>query len=357
MKGLSTLWLLLLCLPLSAQDRITLLFAGDLMQHQAQIDAAKRGSGYDYTDCFKHVRKEISGADLAIGNLEVTLGGKPYSGYPAFSAPDEYLYAIKEAGFDVLLTANNHCLDRRKKGLERTLLMLDSLQMPHAGTYINKEERKKGYPLLVEKNGFRVALLNYTYGTNGIETTSPNVVNYIDREQIKKDILDARRKFPDVIIACMHWGIEYRSLPERSQRELADWLIAQGVDHVIGSHPHVLQPMEIKKDARTPARHVVVYSLGNFISNMSKEKADGGAMVKLELQRIFRITRLVDCKYALVWTSRPALSGKKNFELYPATFLNKSINNEEANAMKRFLKDARELYDIHNIGIEEYFFK
>lgn len=357
MKGLSTLWLLLLCLPLSAQDRITLLFAGDLMQHQAQIDAAKRGSGYDYTDCFKHVRKEISGADLAIGNLEVTLGGKPYSGYPAFSAPDEYLYAIKEAGFDVLLTANNHCLDRRKKGLERTLLMLDSLQMPHAGTYINKEERKKGYPLLVEKNGFRVALLNYTYGTNGIETTSPNVVNYIDREQIKKDILDARRKFPDVIIACMHWGIEYRSLPERSQRELADWLIAQGVDHVIGSHPHVLQPMEIKKDARTPARHVVVYSLGNFISNMSKEKADGGAMVKLELQRIFRITRLVDCKYALVWTSRPALSGKKNFELYPATFLNKSINNEEANAMKRFLKDARELYDIHNIGIEEYFFE
>lgn len=265
MKRLSTLWLLLLCLPLSAQDRITLLFAGDLMQHQAQIDAARQGGGYDYTDCFKHVKQEISKVDLAIGNLEVTLGGKPYSGYPAFSAPDEYLYAIKDAGFDVLLTANNHCLDRRKKGLERTILMLDSLEIPHAGTYINKEEREKGYPLLVERKGFRVALLNYTYGTNGIETTSPNVVNYIDKEQIKRDILDARRKFPDVIIACMHWGIEYRSLPERSERELADWLIAQGVDHVIGSHPHVLQPMEIKKDARTPARHVVVYSLGNFI--------------------------------------------------------------------------------------------
>lgn len=357
MKRLSTLWLLLLCLPLSAQDRITLLFVGDLMQHQAQIDAARQGGGYDYTDCFKHVKQEISKVDLAIGNLEVTLGGKPYSGYPAFSAPDEYLYAIKDAGFDVLLTANNHCLDRRKKGLERTILMLDSLELPHAGTYINKEEREKGYPLLVERKGFRVALLNYTYGTNGIETTSPNVVNYIDKEQIKRDILDARRKLPDVIIACMHWGIEYRSLPERSERELADWLIAQGVDHVIGSHPHVLQPMEIKKDARTPARHVVVYSLGNFISNMSKEKTDGGAMVKLELQRIFRITRLVECKYALVWTSRPTLSGKKNFELYPATFLNKSINNEEVNAMKRFLKGARGLYDIHNIGIKEYFFE
>lgn len=357
MKYLSALWLLLLCLPLSAQDRISLLFVGDLMQHQAQIDAAKRGNGYNYDDCFRYVKKEISKADIAIGNLEVTLGGKPYSGYPAFSAPDEYLYAIQNAGFDVLLTANNHCLDKRRIGLERTILMLDSLKIPHAGTYKNKEERHKNYPLVIEKNGFRIVLLNYTYGTNGIKTDDPNIVNYIDCAQIKKDILDARRKLPDAIIACMHWGIEYRSLPGRQERELADWLIQQGVDHVIGSHPHVLQPMEIKKDARTPARHVIVYSLGNFISNMSKANTDGGAMVRLELQRIFRITRLVDCGYALVWTSRPVLSKKKNVELYPANFVNKSINNEEVNAMKRFLKGARSLFEEHNKGIKEYFFE
>lgn len=357
MKHLSAFLFLFLCLSLSAQDRITLLFVGDLMQHQAQINAAKQEAGYSYADCFKHVKNEISEADLAIGNLEVTLAGKPYSGYPAFSAPDEYLYAIKEAGFDVLLTANNHCLDRRKKGLERTILMLDSLKLPHAGTYINKEERRRQYPLLVEKNGFRIAFLNYTYGTNGIEASPPNVVNYIDKEQIKGDILAARRMLPDAIIACMHWGIEYRSLPEREQRELADWLIRQGVDHVIGSHPHVLQPMEIKKDVRTPARHVIVYSLGNFISNMSKENTDGGAMVKLELQRIFRITRLLDCNYALIWTSRPDLNRKNNFELYPATFINKSINTEEVTAMKRFLKNARALFDKYNRGIKEYIFE
>lgn len=115
-------------LSLSAQDQISLLFVGDLMQHQAQIDAARQGDGYNYNDCFRHVKKEISEADMAIGNLEVTLGGKPYRGYPAFSAPDEYLHAIKEAGFDVLLTANNHCLDKGKLGLERTILMLDSLK-------------------------------------------------------------------------------------------------------------------------------------------------------------------------------------------------------------------------------------
>lgn len=357
MKRSVTFLLLFFCLSLSAQDHLSLLFVGDLMQHQAQIDAAKQGNGYNYDDCFRHVKKEISEADIAVGNLEVTLGGRPYSGYPAFSAPDEYLYAVKDAGFDVLLTANNHCLDRRKKGLERTILMLDSLRLPHAGTYVNKEEREKNYPLLVEKNGFRIVFLNYTYGTNGIEVTAPNVVNYIDKEQIKKDVFTARRMLPDAIIACMHWGIEYRSLPERSERELADWLIQQGVDHVIGSHPHVLQPMEIQKDARTPARHVIVYSLGNFISNMSKENTDGGAMVKLELQRIFRVTRLANCKYALIWTSRPGLSKKKNFELYPAIFLNKSINNEELNVMRRFLNNSRNLFENYNKGIKEYFFE
>ena len=161
MKQIFILFLLWFGLSLSAQDQISLLFVGDLMQHQAQIDAARQGDGYNYNDCFRHVKKEISEADMAIGNLEVTLGGKPYRGYPAFSAPDEYLNAIKEAGFDVLLTANNHCLDKGKLGLERTILMLDSLKIHHAGTYRNPEERHKSYPLLIEKNGFRIVLLKY----------------------------------------------------------------------------------------------------------------------------------------------------------------------------------------------------
>ena len=173
------------------------------MQHGEQIKAARTPSGYNYTNCFKHVKEEISRADIAIGNLEVTLGGKPYAGYPSFSAPDEYLHAIQEAGFDVLLTANNHCLDRQRKGLERTLLMLDSLQIPSVGTYRHAEERQKRYPLLIEKNGFRIALLAYTYDTNGLRPQAPNIVNYIDKEQIKADILKARQMKPDAIIACI----------------------------------------------------------------------------------------------------------------------------------------------------------
>ena len=130
---------------------ITLLFAGDLMQHITQINAARTaGDTYDYTDCFALVRPLIEEADIAIGNFEVTLGGKPYRGYPCFSAPDEYVLAIRDAGFDVLLTANNHCLDSGRKGLERTIRMLDSLRIPHCGTYATPEARQKEYPLLIE---------------------------------------------------------------------------------------------------------------------------------------------------------------------------------------------------------------
>ena len=341
---------------LFAQERITLLFVGDLMQHDAQIKAAKTADGYDYTDCFKHVKKEITQADIAVANLEVTLGGKPYRGYPSFSAPDEFLHAVKDAGFDVLLTGNNHCLDRGSRGLERTILMLDSLDFASAGTYINEEQRRERYPLLVEKKGFRIVFLNYTYGTNGLEPVPPRIVNYIDKKKMKEDIAVARRMRPDAIIACMHWGIEYRLLPQKAEKDLVDWLLAQGVDHVIGSHPHVLQPMEVKKDVHTPAKHLVVYSLGNFISNMSKENTDGGAMVRMELIKYSDIVQMRSCDYSLVWTSRPFLSGKKNFEVYPVKYIDKPIENKEFTLMTRFLKNARMLFEKNNKGIKEYIF-
>lgn len=328
------------------------------MQHQGQIDAARRPDGtYDYAPCFQYVREEVGRADVAIGNLEVTLAGRPYRGYPQFSAPDEYARAIKEAGFDILLTANNHCLDRRQRGLERTIRVLDSLQIPSVGTYINKVERERRYPLIIEKNGFRIALLAYTYATNGIEAQAPNIVNYIDKEQIVADIRKARQQKADVIIACMHWGIEYRLLPERQERQLADWLIAQGVDHVIGGHPHVLQPMEVRPDEHTAARHVVVYSLGNYISNMSAPNTDGGAMLKLELKKIGHIAALSKASYSLVWTSRPSLRGGGDYLLYPAANPPEYLTEAESKRLDTFLHTARNLFKNNNIDIEEYFFK
>lgn len=135
---------------------LSLIFAGDLMQHQGQIDCARTTDGHDYSTCFAAVKEEIRRADIAIANLEVTLGGKPYKGYPCFSAPDEFVYAAQEAGFNLLLTSNNHSLDRGKAGLERTIQVLDSLEIMHVGTYIDPEEREQNYPLLVEQNNFRL---------------------------------------------------------------------------------------------------------------------------------------------------------------------------------------------------------
>jgi poly-gamma-glutamate synthesis protein (capsule biosynthesis protein) len=318
---------LLYSVTLCAQQQLTLLFAGDLMQHKEQILAARNADGtYDYAPCFAALREQISRADIAVANLETTLGGAPYTGYPAFSSPDAYLLAIRDAGFDVLLTANNHCLDRRQKGLERTIRLLDSLRIPHVGTYRTPEAQAVGHPLFLFRKGFRIALLNYTYGTNGIRLTPPNRINYIDRKQIMQDIRTARAWRPDVIIACMHWGYEYQSLPNDEQRELADWMLRQGVTHIIGAHTHVVQPIELRADRSSGARHAVVYSLGNFISNMSAPGTDGGIIVTLTLEkdtvnRIVPRTYLKRCDYNLVWTARPALTGEKNYRLCPADSL------------------------------------
>ncbi len=344
---------------LFSQERITLLFVGDLMQHEGQIRAARiTNGGYDYSSNFSLVKNRIEKADIAIANLEVTLGGEPYTGYPRFSAPDEYLKAIKDAGFDILLTANNHCLDSGKKGLERTIVMLDSLHIPHVGTYKNQKERLANYPLLIEKEGFRIVLLNYTYATNGILVSEPNVVNYIDKSSMSQDIQMAKSWHPDAIIACMHWGVEYQSLPNNEQRKLADWLLQQGVTHVIGSHPHVIQPMELRRDSVDGTRHVVVYSLGNFISNMSKENTDGGLIFTLVLEKKTFFpessTSLYKCGYNLVWTARPLFTKRENFILYPVDYADlSSLHGDGRNHLKIFTKNARLLLQKHNIGIGE----
>jgi poly-gamma-glutamate capsule biosynthesis protein CapA/YwtB (metallophosphatase superfamily) len=203
----------------SAQDttKVSLLFLGDIMQHDSQITDAwdPVSKKYNYDPCFRYVKPYIQAADLAIGNLELTLAGPPYKGYPQFSAPDELLFTLKDAGIDVLVTANNHCVDTGKKGLERTILMLDSLHIPHTGTFVDQVARLNENPLLVEKNGFTLAILNYTYGTNGLPVTSPNIVNLIDTAVMRLDIQKAKSLRPDAIIVFTHWGTEYQSLPSK----------------------------------------------------------------------------------------------------------------------------------------------
>ena len=264
-----------------------------MMQHKAQLDAALQPDGtYNYSGCFTQVTPEIEAADIAVCNFETTLGGAPYSGYPQFCSPDAYALAVRDAGFDIFLTANNHCMDRRNRGLVRTLDVLDSLGIRHLGTYRNQAERDSLYPFIIEHGTMRIALLNYTYDTNGIPVEPLCIVNYIDTTQIKADVIRARQLKADCIIACMHWGTEYRTQPDATQKRLEQWLYSIGVNHIIGGHPHVVQPVRTLPHEYYADRHLTVWSLGNYISNMSAPRTDHGLAVTLHLLKIGAVTTL-----------------------------------------------------------------
>ncbi|GHV24786.1 capsular polysaccharide biosynthesis protein [Bacteroidia bacterium] len=298
-------------------QQVTLLFAGDAMQHQSQLDNAFRDGQYDYSSYFADVKAEISQADIAVVNLEVTLGGKPYKGYPMFSAPDAYAEALRDAGFDVFLNANNHILDRFSKGMHRTLDVLDSLQIIHTGVFRNKDERDQMYPLMMYKNGIRIAFLNYTYGTNGMKPATTDFVNYINRFHIHQDIEKAKAQHADVIIANMHWGIEYKLTQNKEQENLAGYLIKEGVDIVMGGHPHVMQPSQVITDTLGNISHVIVYSLGNFISGMTAVNTDKGKMVKIVLQKQWDKIKIASSDDILICTKRKRNGNKVDYSVVP----------------------------------------
>ncbi|WP_300664511.1 CapA family protein, partial [Fluviicola sp.] len=182
-------------------SKLQFVFVGDIMQHGGQIAGAynAKKDAYDYRDCFQFVKPLIQKGDISIANLEVTHAGKPYKGYPQFSAPPELSESLVDAGFNVIITANNHSCDGGAKGVVKTLDVLDRLGVQHTGTFRNKEERNKHYPLLVNKNGFRVVIMNYTYGTNGLSVAAPLIINYIDSAVMLADFKKAREMNPDLI--------------------------------------------------------------------------------------------------------------------------------------------------------------
>lgn len=320
MKPVVATLLLLFTFPLSqAQEkRVSLIFAGDAMQHLPQIHAARTSSGYDYDSCFCLLKNKISRADIACVNFETTLGGEPYTGYPRFSAPDEFASGLKDAGFDLFFLANNHVADKGRRGIERTLGVLDSIGIKHTGVFRSKRDRGLNYPLMIIKNGIRIAFLNYTYDTNGLPVTAPHRVNVTDTLQIRRDLRLARLYNPDIVIAGMHWGDEYATRPNAGQQKLSDFLFRNGVRIVIGSHPHVVQP-SVKKVADDEIETVVYYSLGNFISNQEKIHTDGGALAEIVISKSDenKAVKIESCSYSLVWVRKYAENGKMKYRLIP----------------------------------------
>lgn len=316
----------------------SILFVGDLMQHSTQFKSALAcggGKTYNYDATFEFVKPKVSAATLAIGNLEVTLGGEPYSGYPCFSAPDEYLYAIKDAGFDAVTTANNHCCDRGEKGLDRTLEILDKAKVPSCGTYTDSLSREKRYPLILDAGGIKVCLLTYTYGTNGLPVPKGHIVNLIDKEMMAKDIKKAKTMNADIILASVHWGVENVTKENEEQRELAQWLVDQGVDHVIGGHPHMIQPSTYI-DGKDGKKHYVVYSLGNYVSNMQRPNNKIGLTITMNFQKVTTngksTTTLLGVDEEKTYCSFPAINPTKNYRIIPASVPDSKLSEAEQKA-------------------------
>ena len=277
--------------PEAVPDTVsTLCVAGDLVMHIPIINSCRTDDGYDFTGLFDEARPYYESADYAAACIETTFNGPPYSGFPQFCAPDQLAGDLKSVGLDLLSTASNHSLDTWFSGLTRTLDVLDEAGLDHVGTYRTQEERDT--VKVIDVGGIRLAVLAYTYGTNGLpKGEHPYCVNVfttdymtncgvIDYELLKSDLARARQTDADAIAVFMHWGQEYATSPSAQQRELADFLFENGATLVLGGHVHVPQPMELRElpDGRTG---FLCYCLGNLISNQHDRYTNLTAAVSL----------------------------------------------------------------------------
>lgn len=299
------------------RDTVTISFTGDVMQHGAQIDAAlKKGGGknYNYENAFKYVAPLFRQADYMVANMEFTVGTKPYTGYPCFSAPPEIASAAKNAGIDLFLMANNHICDKNAGGLKKTLDAYENLDMPKIGAYRDKKQADTASVILVELKGMKFALFNYTYDTNGLPIPDPYYVNLQDSTEIKKHIRQAKAMGADIIITLPHWGIEYVLAPVAEQKQYAKMMFREGVNAIIGGHPHVPEEgyIYVKRQqgpmAKDSVENIVFYSMGNYISNMSRSGwTSTGMLITLSFTRdrgTGKVKMLMpDWKY--LWCFRP----------------------------------------------------
>lgn len=296
---------------------------GDVMCHNTQyMDAYNKDTGeYDFSYVFEDIEYYIKNSNITVANLETTFAGEErgYSNYPRFNSPDALAYNLKKLGVDVLSTAGNHSLDTGFDGLSRTIDVLNNADISHVGTYKTQEDRDT--ILFKYVKGIKIAFLNYTYGTNGIAIPSdkPYCVNLIDKDLIKSDIEKAKSQDADIIVACMHWGTEYKTVSNSTQNELADFLFQNGVNIILGTHPHVLQQMEkrtVTLEDGTTQDGFVIYSLGNFISGQNAENTRTSIILNLQITKHTDDTVTIDdVNYIPIYMYRDSSLSTKKMKL------------------------------------------
>jgi len=302
---------------------ITISSVGDLMCHSTQYNYARvDADSFNFVPCFEYVQSWLNKPDLMLGNLETTFAGNniPYSGYPYFNSPDDYITSLKKVGFDFLVTANNHANDTGEKGILRTIEKLDEEGFNHTGTYSSQKDRDS--IRIVNVEGIKIAILSYTYSTNGLLLTEgkPWLVNYCDSALIQKDIKQSRISGAELVLVFYHFGNEYERLPGAYQKDLVKFAIECGADIILGSHVHVLQPLDffVTQNA-TLDTGFVIYSMGNFISNQQDQYTNEGIIVNIHLEKNINSNKIkiTEVDYVPTWVYKGKNEAKKLHMVFP----------------------------------------
>lgn len=314
----------------------TIVSFGDTLCHKPVYNAAynKEIGIYEFSPMFKYVEKYFENSTINIGNCESPMAGEErgYSGYPTFNCPDHLAVDLKELGVDIMTTANNHCLDQGFSGLSSTLEYLDNSEIAHVGTARTEEEQDA--MLFKDLNGIKTAFLAYTYGTNGIPVSSEKqfCVNLIDEKLILEQIKHVKEEGAELIVVSMHWGVEYQTIENAEQDRLAEFLIKNDVQVILGSHPHVLQPMKmisVQTDEGEEKEGLVIFSQGNFFSNQTSKNTRNTAIFNIEVKKSGETGKVTVNKvtYAPIYVNRKEPGAKDRYELLD---LNEIIRSYEA---------------------------
>lgn len=348
-------------------DTILIAAVGDLMCHLKEASVSRVQGGYDFFPLFEYVEPYIGKADIAIGNLETVLAGKEkgFSGFPLFNSPDEFCEAAAKCGFNVLTTANNHCIDKGIKGLERTIDIINQNGIYQTGTFKTEEESRD--VLILNAKGIKVAILAYTYGVNGLSIPKDKKysVNLINYEKIESDIEEAKSRNADKIIVSIHWGEEYQRFPNKYQKAIADKIFSAGADIILGSHPHVLQGTDMPEyeDVNGKAKKkFIIYSMGNFIANQFDAHTRSGVILYIKLIKNHNTNETEISKVSF----EPTYIAKGSLVVLPVSEAIEVIEQKDINSgiyrFKGYLGNLKAIYqetkrhlekEDYNIFIEE----
>ncbi|NLY19997.1 MAG: CapA family protein [Tissierellia bacterium] len=314
---------------LEEKNTLSILACGDIMSHMPQVRSAydEEARTYDFNGVFRHVKPIIESADIAIGNLETVIHPESeLSGFPNFNSPTELVSALSANGFDLLSTANNHSFDRGKDGVISTIDAIENNGMIQIGS---NRDISVNRTRILEENSIKIGFMCYTYGLNGHINDDDHLINITSLDKFKEDIDYLNSENVDKIVLIIHWGNEYNTNISWEQEEIANAAIEMGVDYILGSHPHVVQKLEVIGEGAD--RKLIMYSMGNFISNQRFEYTNNpytedGMMIQLKLERNAESGEvgLSDVQLIPTWVNRYN-DGKWRYEILPVM---QTLNSE-----------------------------